>query len=45
MQVSRERKGARALMPIEIDAEVDRTIAERIAEQHGVKSVRQAPAI
>jgi L-serine dehydratase len=41
MQVSRERRGAGALMLIATDAEVDRVTAERIAVQPGVTSVRR----
>jgi L-serine dehydratase len=41
MQVSRERRGADALMLIATDAEVDRVTAERIAVQPGVTSVRR----
>lgn len=45
MQVSRERRGARALMLIETDAEVDRVTAERIAKQPGVTGVRRVSAV
>ena len=45
MQVSRERRGADALMLIETDAEVDAATAERIAAQPGVTSVRRVPAV
>ena len=45
MQVSRERRGAGALMLIETDAEVDRVTAGRIAVQPGVHSVRRIAAI
>ena len=45
MQVSRERKGAHALMLIATDAEVDSLTAEKIAEQPGVVSVRRVPAV
>jgi L-serine dehydratase len=45
MQVSRERRGARALMLIETDAVVDRVTAERIARQSGVTSVRRVSAV
>ena len=40
MHVSRERRGAGALMLIATDAEVDPAIAERIANEPGVTSVR-----
>ena len=45
MQVSRERRGANALMLIETDAEVDRVTAERIGRQPGVSSVRRVAAV
>ncbi len=45
MRVSREQRGARALMLIETDAEVDDTTAARIAEQPGVSSVNHVPAV
>jgi len=45
MRVSRERRGASALMLIETDAEVRPSAAEQIAEQPGVTSVRQVPAV
>jgi L-serine dehydratase len=45
MQVSRERRGAGALMLIATDAEVDRVTAERIAKQPGVTSVRRVSAV
>jgi L-serine dehydratase len=45
MQVSRERRGAGALMLIETDAEIDSETASRIAEQPGVQSVRRIAAI
>ena len=45
MQVSREQRGANALMLIETDAEVDRVTAERIAKQPGVTSVRRVAAV
>lgn len=45
MQVSRERKGANALMLISTDIEVDRVTAARIAEQPGVTTVRRVPAV
>jgi L-serine dehydratase len=45
MQVSREQRGARALMLIETDAEIPDRIADRIAQQPGVTSVRRVPSI
>jgi len=45
MQVSRERRGADALMLISTDVELDRVTAERIAKQPGVTSVRRVSAI
>ncbi|MDR3686438.1 MAG: L-serine ammonia-lyase, iron-sulfur-dependent subunit beta [Coriobacteriia bacterium] len=45
MQVSREQRGANALMLIETDAVVDRVTAERIAKQPGVTSVRRVSAV
>ena len=45
MQVSRENRGANALMLIETDAEVDRVTAARIAKQPGVTSVRRVSAV
>lgn len=45
MRVSRERKGANALMLIETDVEVDRVTAERIARLPGVTSVRRVPPV
>lgn len=45
MQVSRERRGANALMLIMTDAEVDPSIAEQIAAQPGVLSVRRVPTV
>jgi L-serine dehydratase len=45
MRVARERRGARALMLIETDLEIDDRCARRIAEQPGVTSVRRVPAI
>jgi L-serine dehydratase len=45
MQVSRERKGAHALMLIATDAEVDRVTAERLAKQPGVTTVRRVSAV
>jgi L-serine deaminase len=45
MQVSREHRGANALMLIETDAEVDRVTADRISRQAGVTSVRRVSAV
>lgn len=45
MQVSRERRGAGALMLIETDAEIGDATADRIAEQTDVTSVRRVPAV
>ena len=45
MQVSRERRGAGALMLIETDAGVDRATAQRIEAEPGVSSVRRIAAI
>lgn len=45
MTVAREKRGARALMLIETDAEVDIATAERIAQQPGISSVRRVPAV
>ena len=45
MLVSRERRGAAALMLIETDAEVRAATADRIAEQSGVTSVRRVAAV
>ncbi|MDZ4168432.1 MAG: L-serine ammonia-lyase, iron-sulfur-dependent subunit beta [Coriobacteriia bacterium] len=45
MSVSRERRGARALMLIETDAEVDDATSDRIAALSGVSAVRSVPAI
>lgn len=45
MQVSREHRGARALMLIETDAEVAAEVAARIAAQPGITSVRQIGAV
>lgn len=45
MRVSRERRGARALMLIETDAEVDRTTADLISAQPGVTGVRRVAAV
>lgn len=45
MRVSRERRGARALMLIETDVEVDDVCSASIAKQPGVSSVRHVPAV
>ncbi|NTW28281.1 MAG: L-serine ammonia-lyase, iron-sulfur-dependent, subunit beta [Coriobacteriia bacterium] len=45
MQVSRERRGAGALMLIETDVIVDDASAARIAEQPGITSVRRVSAV
>ncbi len=45
MRVSREQRGARALMLIETDAEVSDATSTLIAEQPGVSSVKHVPAI
>jgi len=45
MRVSRERRGARALMLIETDIGVDDTTADRIRQLAGVSGVRRAPAV
>lgn len=45
MQVSREKRGARALMLIETDAQATPETISRIAEQPGVTSVRVVPAV
>lgn len=45
MQVSREKRGARALMLIETEPQVDRVTAERVSVQPGVNSVRLVPAV
>jgi L-serine dehydratase len=45
MHVSREHRGAGALMLISTDAPVDRVTAERIAKQPGVTSVRRVSAV
>jgi len=45
MHVSRQQRGANALMLIETDAEVDRVTAERIVKQPGVTSVRRVSAV
>lgn len=45
MRVSRERKGARALMLIETDVEVGQEACARIEQLPGVTSVRQVPKV
>jgi len=45
MRVSRERRGARALMLIETDVEVDATSVASVRELPGVAAVRQTPAV
>jgi len=45
MQVSRERKGAMALMLIATDAPVDSVVAKRVAAQPGVTSVQRVGAV
>ena len=45
MQVSRERKGANALMLIATDAPVDATTSRRIAAQPGVTGVQLVSAV
>jgi L-serine dehydratase len=45
MQVSRERRGAGALMLIETDAPVAGTAIERIASASGITGVRVVPAV
>lgn len=45
MHVSRQQRGANALMLIETDAEVDRVTAERVVKQPGVTSVRRVSAV
>ena len=45
MYVSRESRGANALMLIATDAEVDRVTAERLCKQPGVTSVRRISAV
>ncbi len=45
MQVSRERKGANALMLIATDAPVDATTSRRIASQPGVTGVQLVSAV
>lgn len=45
MLVSREKRGARALMLIETEPEVDRVTAVRVARQPGVMAVRRVAAV
>jgi L-serine dehydratase len=45
MRVSREQRGARALMLIETDAEVADEVADLIAGQPGTTAVRRVPAL
>ena len=45
MRVSREKRGARALMLIETDAAVDDAAAERIASQPGISAVSRVAAV
>jgi L-serine dehydratase len=45
MRVSRERRGARALMLIETDVEVEPQAALAVSELSGVTGVRQVPAV
>jgi L-serine dehydratase len=45
MRVSRERRGARALMLIETDFAVTDACAEMVARQPGVSGVRRIPAL
>lgn len=45
MQVSREKRGARALMLIETEPQVDRVTADRVAVQPGVNAVRLVAAV
>jgi L-serine dehydratase len=45
MQVSRERRGAGALMLIATDTEIDSATAARVAETPGVTSVRRVSAV
>lgn len=45
MRVSRERRGARALMLIETDSPVEPEVAERIRAIDGVTGVRSVPAV
>jgi len=45
MRVSREKRGARALMLIETDVEVDAAAATHVAALPGVTGVRQVPRV
>jgi L-serine dehydratase len=45
MQVSREQRGASALMLISTDAPVDQLTAQRIAAQPGVTSLQRVEAV
>ena len=45
MRVSRERRGARALMLIETDVEVGAQAADAVAELPGVTAVRLVPPV
>ena len=45
MRVSREKRGARALMLIETDAAVDDAAAERIASQPGISAVSRVASV
>ena len=45
MRVSREARGARALMLIETDAPVSEDVAKRVAEAPGVTAVRNVAAV
>jgi len=45
MQVSRERRGARALMLIETDSGIEESVARRIEGLDGVTSVRRIAAV
>lgn len=45
MRVSRERRGARALMLIEADIAVDPDTCDRVARVPGVTNVRQVPSV
>jgi L-serine dehydratase len=45
MEVSRERRGARALMVIETDSPVDVDVVSAVAEAAGVSQVRTVPAV
>ncbi len=45
MQVSRERRGARALMLIETDGPVPEEIASSLAAIEGVTEVRRIPKV